>query len=210
MTALRSTLTPRRARLAWLFMGAVIGAFTVLLLTGGSSRNHRSGVPARQERTVRAFSGVELAGSNVVSIRVGGRRSVIVHADKSLLSRVTTTVRSGRLVIDTDGNTSSNVPMWVEVRTPALDTLVLSGSGVVRAEGTARRIGVMLSGSGVAELGGLAARDARAVIKGSGRIDVTASNRLDASIPGTGVISYGGDPAHVATNVSGTGAITRR
>jgi Putative auto-transporter adhesin, head GIN domain len=68
----------------------------------------------------------------------------------------------------------------------------------------------MLSGSGVAALGGLLAREARAVVQGSGRIDLTASRALDASIPGTGAIVYGGNPPHVTTSISGVGAVTPR
>ena len=37
---------------------------------------------------------------------------------------------------------------------------------------------------------------------------MTASETLDASISGSGAISYGGDP-EVTTNVTGSGAVTR-
>ena len=66
-----------------------------------------------------------------------------------------------------------------------------------------------LSGSGLAELGGLVVRDAHAVVAGSGRIDVTATSTLRASVPGTGAIFYGGNPKRVfTTSVTGKGAIT--
>jgi hypothetical protein len=37
---------------------------------------------------------------------------------------------------------------------------------------------------------------------------VTATTSLDAAVPGTGAIIYGGSPSRVTTNVTGTGAIT--
>jgi len=225
----RQTRRPRR--LAWLFAGVLIGAAIVLLFTVHDSTHtlRGSGKPAEQRRAVSAFSGVELAGSNIVTLHVGGRRSVIVRADDNLLSHVITTVRAGRLVIANNGSVSSRTPMHVAVTVPSLKALTLSGSGMVsaqsvrarsltvrlsgsgllRASGTVDRLDVTLGGSGVAELRDLAARDARAVVVGSGRIDLTATSALDASIPGTGTIVYRGNPAQVTTSIAGTGAITR-
>jgi Putative auto-transporter adhesin, head GIN domain len=65
-----------------------------------------SGVAARQARSLPAFTRVELAGDNNVIVQVGARQSVTVHADSNLLRRVTTRVRSGRLVIGTTLATS--------------------------------------------------------------------------------------------------------
>ena len=86
---------------------------------------------------------------------------------------------------------------------------MLAGSGVLRASGTATRLDVTLSGSGDAQLEQLAARDVHAVVTGSGRILVTTTKSLDAAVPGSGVIVYSGNPAHVTTNVTGSGAVTR-
>ena len=219
--------------LMWLLAGAVIGAVAVAVVVAVDHRNDTlrgSGVPAEQARAVPVFSGVELAGSNIVTVRVGRPRSVIVRADDNLLSHVTTTVRSGRLVIATPGSFSTRTPMRVTVTTPSFDTVALTGSGilsaqnvpaktltvtltgsgVLRASGTADRVVATLGGSGVEALGGVVARDAHAVVTGSGRIDVTVKGTLDASILGTGAIVYGGNPKHVTTGVTGNGAITPR
>src|SRR5919197_1160365 len=145
------TLPDRRATrrppwCVWLLVRILIGAGVVLLFTLDDSNNglRGSGKSAEQRRVVPAFSGVELAGSNLVTVRVGSPRSV--HA-RSL-------------------------------------TVTLSGSGVLRASRTADRLDVKLGGSGVAQLRSLTARDARAVVPGSGRIDLTATRTLDGSIPG--------------------------
>src|SRR5205823_1807336 len=99
----------------------------------------------------------------------------------------------GRLVIgNTPGGIDGTSRMWVHVITPSLGALRLSGSGiviasgvqaaqltvtragsgVVRANGTADRLDVLLSGSGDAQLRGVGARDVHAVVQGSGRIVV--------------------------------------
>jgi hypothetical protein len=189
-----------------------------------------SGVAATQAREVPPFGSLELAGSNMVAVRVGGKQSVIVRADDNLLSHVTTEVQDGTLVIgNTPGSFTAKSPMSVHVSVPSLESLALTGSGivsvegleapsftvalpgsgVVRAGGTATRLEVTLAGSGDAQLAQLVARDVSATVSGSGRILVTATESLDASVPGSGAILYGGDPAHVTTSVTGSGAVAR-
>lgn len=189
-----------------------------------------SGVAATQTRQVSAFGSIELAGSNNVNVLVGRERSVVVHADDNLLRVVTTRVVDGRLVIaNTPGSFRAKSPMWVEVHMPSLDglrltgsgvvsadgidagslKLTLDGSGVIRASGRASRLDVSLGGSGDAQLEQLLAEDVHAVVAGSGRILVNATKTLDASVPGSGVVMYRGEPAHVSTNISGSGAVIR-
>jgi Putative auto-transporter adhesin, head GIN domain len=55
---------------------------------------------------------------------------------------------------------------------------------------------------------GLIARNVDAVIRGSGTIFVTATQSLDAKVPGSGAVLYGGDPAQVRTSITGSGAVT--
>ena len=77
--------------------------------------------------------------------------------------------------------------------------MTLGGSGVLRASGTTNRLHVTLAGSGDAQLQQLVAADVRAIVAGSGRILVTATAKLDASVPGTGAIVYSGNPPRVTT-----------
>ena len=216
-------------------LALAIGGLAVVLAAEhdvftGSSTVHGSGVAASQPRTVAPFTGVELAGSNVVDIHVDGRRSVVVHADDNLLSRVTTKVHDGLLVVgNTPGSFQTKTPMTVEIHTRALDALSLTGSGVVSAaqvkgpslevtltgsgvlsaNGAVKRLDVSLAGSGDAQLGQLVARDVHAVVSGSGRIVTTATVSLNASIPGSGAVIYLGNPQHVTTSTSGSGAVIR-
>jgi hypothetical protein len=48
-----------------------------------------------------------------------------------------------------------------------------------------------------------------AVISASGDIHLSAMHSLDASVPGSGAILYGGNPRHLTTSVTGSGEITR-
>ena len=201
-------------------------------VVGGSSSSatvHGSGVAAAQVRKLPPFSGVELSGSNTVTIHVGGDRSVVVHADENLLGHVTTSIEGRSLVIgNTPGSISTESPMRVDVTVPSLEAVdlsgngvisatgvsasvfrvTLSGSGLVHATGKASRLDVRLAGSGDAQLQEVVATDVRAVVEGSGRILVHPTTSLDAAVPGSGAIVYVGHPAHTTTSVTGSGAVT--
>lgn len=200
---------------------------------GGSSSSSTvtgSGHAVVRARQVASFGAVELAGSVPVTVRIGTTRTVLVHGDDNLVSRITTRVEQGRLVVGTrPGSFETRAPMYVEVTAPSLSALTLSGSGVVtldgidaraltlalpgsgvvRASGKVDSLRVTLSGSGEAELGSLTARRVDASVSGSGMIAVRATDSLNASVSGSGAILYSGNPPHVLTNVTGSGAVTR-
>ena len=202
--------------------------FDALGSSSGSATLRGSGHAVAQNRTVPPFTSAELAGSNNVAVRVGGRRHVVVRGDDNLIGRVTTRVEAGRLVIgNRTGSIATKTPMSVTVTVPTLDgftlsgsgtvaiagisaaqfTLALPGSGVVNANGTATRLTTTIGGSGDEGLIGLSARNVRASISGSGTIMLTALDRLDAAISGSGSIVYLGNPAVVTKTVSGSGAV---
>ena len=193
--------------------------------SGGTGSGHA----ATQSRTVPPFTAVDLAGANNVIVRVGAKRSVVVHADDNLLGRVTTRVRSGTLEIaTTPGNLNAKTPMYVTVAVPTLDalritgagnvsatgidspklTVSLPGSGNIDAKGTAKTLAVSVGGAGMVVLRGLTARDATATLGGNGTIMLTATRSLTAKVTGTGTIFYGGSPQHVTQAVTGTGTIS--
>jgi Putative auto-transporter adhesin, head GIN domain len=226
----------RRGRLdaAFTALGALLAAALIVTLAlGGFTLSDRagtgSGAPAEQARPLPPFTGIVLAGANNVVVRVGGRESVVVHADRNLLGRVTTRVRSGTLVIGTTpGELEAKSPMYVALTVPTLDELGLEGAGNIDATGidarsltvrlpgagniavtgTATTLQVTIGGEGTADLRGLVARDAKAELSGTGTITLTATRRLDAGISGSGTILYGGDPAHVSRNITGSGTIS--
>jgi hypothetical protein len=192
-----------------------------------SSSLRGSGTADTQTRTVPSFTAVELAGSNEIRVTVGGEQAVVVHADDNLVGLVTTRVEGGTLVVGTRGSFATRVPMRLEVTVPAIDAVVLSGSGVVSVDGVdADRLAVRVPGSGVLSVRGTAgqlvvdlsgsgdvwlqelhARDVVATLSGSGQVHVHATGSLAASVPGSGVIVYGGNPRRLDTDVSGSGLI---
>lgn len=224
----------RLARIAVLAAAVILGVIAGLLAARGDWSSaggvQGSGVAASQTRATAAFSSLDLAGSNNVNVTVGGPRSVVVHADSNLLSYVTTKVVAGTLVIGDTGSFTTRSPMTVDVSVPSLSVLDLSGdgqitvtgigaprltvqvsgSGLLTASGTVTQLDVVLSGAGQAQLSQLTARHVHAAVTGSGLIQVTATASLNAEVPGTGAITYRGDPSQVTSSVTGTGVITRR
>jgi hypothetical protein len=188
-----------------------------------------SGVAVSETREVAPFSAVELAGANDVTIGVGGEQRVVVTADDNLVELVTTDVRSGVLVIDSNGSFDTATPMRVEITVPALDdislsgsgtivvdghelerlTVALSGAGSVTAVGAVAMLDVDLSGTGEADLALLVARDATIDLSGAGAVLVQVTGTLDVDVSGAGSVTYTGDPDQVEQSITGTGTVTR-
>jgi hypothetical protein len=190
-----------------------------------------SGVATTQTRSLPPFGDVDLAGTSNVIVRVGPRQSVIVHADSNLVSRITTQVHSGSLVIGTTpGTLNARSPTFVQVNVPSLKAITLHGSGnitvsginspsivaaipgsgTITAGGTTTQLNVTISGTGTAFLDRLNARDVTASTSGSGSIMLTATRSLTATVTGTGTILYSGNPRHLTTSDSGTGTVRPR
>jgi hypothetical protein len=231
-TAFQRTACLVLLALAMLLIGTGVGLLvrpdSVSLSFSTATRG--SGVSATQTRTVPPFAGIDLTGLSTVNVRVGGQQAVVVHADDNLIQRVTTEVRDGRLVIAEHGSFSTRSPLRVDVTVPSLGSAALSGSGhvnvagvrsdqftasetgsgVLTISGAVEQLTASLSGSGSVLLGALTARDVTATLAGSGRLEVHANRILDASIPGSGQIVYGGHPTALNRDVSGSGAILAR
>ena len=140
---------------------AGIGIGIALLVHGGSSNSgvQGSGVAVTQTRAVAGFTSLDLAGSNNVTVIVGGPKSVVVHADSNLINHVTTGVVAGTLVIGDTGSFSARALMSVDVRVPSLTTLNLSGDGQISVRGiNAPQLTVTVSGSGLLSAAGTATR----------------------------------------------------
>ena len=197
--------------------------------SSGTQTSQGSGVPAAQVRHVPPFRRVVLAGSNDVRVRIGRPQAVVVHADDNLVGRVTTEVGAATLTIgDGSGSIQAKSPRFVAITVPSIDALTLDGSGslvagglqadelavrlggsgTISAHGTAQRLQVTLSGSGVADVSQLVASHVTASIEGAGLIVVHPVDSLDAAVPGAGEIVYVGTPAAVTKSVTGEGSIT--
>jgi hypothetical protein len=183
-----------------------------------------SGVSVSQTRTVPAFTAVDLAGTNELTVRVGQPQHVVVRADDNLLDKVVTDVRAGVLVVFDRGSFTSRSPMSVVVTVPSLRSATLSGTGqlVVTdvaagtftarlpgtgnlvAAGRADRVDASISGDGSMTLGSLLATDATVTVRGTGSVLIHVTGSLHATVSGTGSVVYTGHPK----TITGVGSVS--
>lgn len=86
--------------------------------------------------------------------------------------------------------------------------LKLSGSGRIGLEGASRDFLATISGSGRVDAKDLKAKTAHVRISGSGSMELSVEDRLEAELSGSGGLRYWGDP-ELDSHVSGAGAIHR-
>ena len=186
-----------------------------------------SGVVKSEHRNVDDFTHVELAGTSKVTVHAGRPKDVVVRGDDNLLHLITTKVTGETLVVSQKGDFTSQHGIEVDVSTPSLDGVKLSGTGSLAvagvraarfdvdltgtgsldAGGTAERLDLMLSGVGSARLKQLVSADTHVDLSGTGSATVVATKSLEATLSGSGSVTYYGKPQHVKTKVTGAGAI---
>lgn len=83
----------------------------------------------------------------------------------------------------------------------------ISGSGDMELSGSCERLSLQISGSGSLNANALASKTAAIKIAGSGNARLQVSERLSASVAGSGNVIYSGNPSTVEKSVAGSGRI---
>jgi hypothetical protein len=196
----------------------------------GTTTVQGSGSVASEARRLGRFTSIVIQNSADVDIALGDTGSVTIEAEDNLLPYIQTRVWLGRLTIRTRplASISATRPIHIIVTTRTLGSVSLQGSGNVRAAdlngkalqvrlpgsgtiaatGTVDQLRISLDGSGDIACSTLQARATTVNLTGSGNVSVYASERLDATLSGSGNIRYAGNPATVRPRISGSGHIT--
>jgi hypothetical protein len=85
----------------------------------------------------------------------------------------------------------------------------VSGSGRIAASGSARNVKTTISGSGKVLAADLETNSCEVQISGSGDVEINVKNELDATISGSGSVSYKGNPSKVNSHSSGSGKVRK-
>lgn len=85
----------------------------------------------------------------------------------------------------------------------------ISGSGKFEGSGTAKEIKTTISGSGKVYASNLEVDRCNVRISGSGDVEINVKSELDATISGSGSVSYKGNPSHVNGHSSGSGKVRK-
>ena len=85
----------------------------------------------------------------------------------------------------------------------------ISGSGRIEASGTAGNVKASISGSGKVLAANLETNRCEIRISGSGDIEINVKNEIDATISGSGTVSYRGNPSKINSHSSGSGRVRK-
>jgi len=85
----------------------------------------------------------------------------------------------------------------------------ISGSGRLVASGSAKQIKARLSGSGKVLASNFEVSRCDVHISGSGDVEINVKDALDASISGSGSVSYKGNPSQLNSHSSGSGHVRK-
>jgi hypothetical protein len=85
----------------------------------------------------------------------------------------------------------------------------VSGSGKIEASGSSQEVRANISGSGKVLARDLKTDICDVRISGSGDVEINVNKELDATITGSGTVTYSGSPAHVNSHSSGSGRVRK-
>ena len=191
----------------------LIAMFALMMIAGISC--DRSVLPIRgngdvttEQRSVSEFDGIANEGSFDVYIIQDEEYSVSIEAESNLIGRIRTRVNGGTLEIDTRDNLKPSQPMKLVIRTPHINGIRLSGSGLIDfGHIVTASCDIRLSGSGMI-LGNIEAENISLDISGSGKSEIGLfSQYIEANISGSGKIYFIGEVNSAKFNISGSGTI---
>jgi len=212
----------------------------VLAMCAGCSKNDNivdndkitgSGKLVSQTRGVGTFTGIQVTNFAKVFVTQDSLESLRIEADDNIIDRVMTSVNGGVLIVGLKDGSYNNVTVNVYASMKSIkrlestgaadfsttlpiatDTILckITGTGTVTLTGTATYEAAEIVGAGTIKNFGLAASRCSASISGTGNIEVNVSGQLDATIAGTGTITYDGNPSVVHPIVTGVGSIQQK
>lgn len=187
---------------------------------------------ADQTRALPPFSSVSSEGAVNLIVQVGKAQSVVIRGSDKYLAKIDTRVVNGELVISFPRESKSRVNLSSEhkvfISVPTLKAFHIEGAGSSElnnlqgdavdisfhgagrlvANGKVKFLKLMAHGVGDVDTKALLAQRAEVNFEGIGKVQVYASERLDAVVHGMGSLNYYGNPKTVNKSVEGIGSVT--
>ena len=149
----------------------------------------------KQTRSVNDYDRIAVTGMMEVQLVAGKEGKIDLEAEGNLMEFIETEVSGGLLKIGIKKGVnlqpSKNYPIKLVVTFEDLDGLTLTGSGHIRTFD-------------------FKAINVTASVTGSGDIEVSVENELNANVSGSGDIKYMGDPVKESFKTSGSGKVTKK
>jgi hypothetical protein len=155
--------------------------------------------------TLFKVSDIELnvSGSGGMNLEIAASGKVKADVSGSGNLQVKGTGRNFRSQLSGSGKVTMNMNISEDV------VFSVSGSGKIDATGKAEEVKTTISGSGRVLASNLEAKRCEVRISGSGNVEINVKDELDASISGSGSVSYKGNPNKVNSNSSGSGRVSK-
>lgn len=195
---------------------------------GESSGNYvkGSGKKTTENRKTADFQRINIAGS-LDLVYSAGKNALAITGDDNVISIIKTEINNGVLHIFSDKSFSTSMPITVSVSSPGLEAVMvegssdvslqglrsrsfliqLNGTGEIIATGKVKSLDIDIFGTGGVNAKALSADNVDAKLNGTGDLQLTALQSLNATIVGTGDIVYFGNPQVVNRSSLGVGDI---
>lgn len=205
-----------------IFSAVVAMLFSGCMLIGGPQMQG-SGVVATENRTVSDFNAIDIGGASLVTVKVGDEKSVVVSFDDNLLAILKTEVSGDTLRIYCTENYRTSVGLSIQITTPSLDEIELSGAATMniegvngesmkvtlsgastsRVSGSVESLNVRTSGDATADLEQLKSTQAVVATSGASKATVSVSESIEADCSGASKVRVMGNPPETKFNTSG-------
>ena len=161
-----------------------------------------------EQRSLSDFDRVANEGAFDVYIIQDEEYSVTIEAESNLIGLIRTRMNGSTLEIDTRDNLKPSQPMKLVIRTPHVNGIRLSGSGLIDLGNIiTTSCDIRLSGSGLIR-GNIEADEISLDISGSGTSEIGIhSNHLETHISGSGEMYFEGAVNTARFDISGSGTI---
>ncbi len=178
-------------------------AAAALMLTGSALAGTNLNFPV--------FTGIAVHGGGHVILRHGNVQRVTVT--KGDLSKADLHITGNTLDISPCKNVCWNVGEFdVEIISPKIEAIEAHGGGAVEATGDFPKqsvLSIQAHGGGAIDTRAIPAETVNVEAHGGGAIRLKALTTINAEAHGGGDITYTGNPAHIAVQTHGGGAISK-
>jgi len=208
-------------------MAAALAALVVaVLLVACEDRVNGNGQTATEQRTVPAFTKLEVSGAINAGMTIDGPQAASVTADSNIVPIILTEVRGSTLVVRPKEDYDARTPVSVAITVAGLTAIEVtgastvtasgyqggdlaldaSGASTIRASGRVESVDAEASGASHLRLFDLAATDADVGASGASSVEVQVSGTLSGDASGASTVRYRGNPT-VKVGTSGASSV---
>lgn len=214
----------------------VLYLLLIIALSGGckyigkGDATSGSGVMKTEQRSIPAFTALDIHGAYEVEITAQKEQRVEIEGDDNLLLLIKTEVKGNVLTVGNDQGITTRGKLRLRISVPKLDGITTSGAsdinvtgvkgdafkidssgaGNFKIAGETKTLEIKVSGAGELDAKDLRAEKVNINSSGAANADVYASEELHINASGAGSVNYYGDPKTVTKDSSGVASINKK